>query len=596
MSRADRLLLGTLVTVLALVATMSPVRNYDYWWHLKTGELIVEQGHVPRADPFSFTSAGTPWVDHEWLFQVLAWAVHTHAGASVLVLIKAALVLGLFLLASRLLEREGHGPAGRAFLLTLGIVGSAFRIDVRPELVTLLLVPLAVHLAIASRASGRMAPLALVCGLVAVGANMHVGVVLVPIVLLAGGAATAVAALLGRGRESGAGRFALRLFAAGALAAAAAGLNPWGFEIYAVPFRVRDVLGSLPWPNLEWVPPTLASTPLFFVVLGLAAIILIAGVRHADPVAAPALALAATLGLAHVRNVGLFFILLPWGLARPARALVEAAKRSRVYQRATGREKVRPGFIAAVAVLVGGVPLLFLLPPRPALGIGMAAGNEPAAAVDFLERESVGRRLYNDVRYGGYLIWRRFPGARVFVDGRNEIYGDLLRDIDRAMRGPDTWKAFLDGHAIDSAFLRYPPSLQNVTWTGADGRPHHGVRAFAAAYFPAAEWALVYWDDDAMIVARRTPEQAALIDRLEYRAFHPDDWQFLYASVLIGRIPPGPIVDDIRRKLREDPGCVRAAELLRRFEPLAAAAAEAASAAGASSGGPGAPASSGHGR
>ena len=571
-SRVDRLFLGTLVVVLGLLATLSPIRNYDYWWHLRTGALVVEEGSVPRADPYSFTAPGTPWVDHEWLFQVAAWAVHTHAGPAFLVLLKAILVLGLLVLVSRHLEREGHGPAGRAFFLTIAIVGSAFRIDVRPELVTLLLVPLAVHLAIVARATGKKWPLALIVGLCAIGANMHVGIILVPPILVAGALATALAAALGRERDRAGRRFALRLLATGLLAAAATGLNPWGFALYRVPFQVRDVLRSLPWPNLEWVPPTFETTPLFFIVLLLAAAILLAGVRHADPVAAPALVLAAVLALAYVRNLGLFFLLVPYGLARPARALVEVAKRSAIYRRATRSETVRPGFIAAVVLLLAGVPLLLALPPRPALGIGLAAGNEPSAAVDFLDRERVGGRLYNDVRFGGYLVWRWFPGTRVFIDSRNEIYGDLMRDIARSMEGPDTWKAFLDRHGIDAAFLRYPPTLQKVTWNGKDGRPHQGVRAFSAAYFPQTDWALVYWDDDAMIVVRRTPAQAALIERLEYQALNPDDWQFLYAGVLIGRIPPAVIVADIRRKLGEDPECQRALDLLRRFEPLEAAA------------------------
>jgi len=584
-SRGDRLFLGTLVAVLGLLATLSPIRNYDYWWHLRTGALMVEQGRVPRADPYSFTAAGTPWVDHEWLFQVVAWAAHTHAGPAFLVLLKAALVLGLLVLASRFLEREGHGPAGSAFFLTIAIVGSAFRIDVRPELVTLLLVPLAVHLAIMARTTGKKWPLALIVGLCALGSNMHVGVILVPPILLAGAAATALASAIGWEPDGAARRFAPRLLVTGLLAAAATGLNPWGFSIYTVPFHVRDVLGSLPWPNLEWVPPTWETMPLYFIVLPLAAAILLAGLRRADPVAAPALVLAAVLSLSYVRNVGLFFLLVPWGLARPARALVELTKRSVVYRLATGSETVRPGFIAAVVLLLAGVPLLLILPPRPTLGVGMAPGNEPSSAVDFLQRESVGVRLYNDVKFGGYLIWRGFPGTRVFIDSRNEIYGDLMRDIARSMQGPETWKAFLDDHGIDAAFLRYPPSLQKVQWTGRDGRPHQGVRAFSAAYFPQTEWALVYWDDDAMIVVRRTPEQAALIERLEYRALNPDDWQFLYGGVLIGRIPPAVIVADIRRKLSEDPLCVRANELLRRFEPLEAAAREQNAGAGASAAG-----------
>lgn len=35
----------------------------DLWWHLRTGQWIVETGHIPRTDPFSFTHAGrTPQI------------------------------------------------------------------------------------------------------------------------------------------------------------------------------------------------------------------------------------------------------------------------------------------------------------------------------------------------------------------------------------------------------------------------------------------------------------------------------------------------------------------------------------------------------
>ena len=30
---------------------------FDFWWHLKMGELIVTTGTIPRTDPFSFTAA-----------------------------------------------------------------------------------------------------------------------------------------------------------------------------------------------------------------------------------------------------------------------------------------------------------------------------------------------------------------------------------------------------------------------------------------------------------------------------------------------------------------------------------------------------------
>lgn len=573
-TRGDRLLLGALLAVLALLATFSPIRNYDYWWHLRTGALILEQGSVPRSDPFSFTAQGTPWVDHEWLFQVAAYLGHTRLGPSALVLLKSLLVLGLCLLMTRHLKLEGHGPAGTAVFLTAALVGAAFRIDVRPELATLILLPLAIHLTLRARERDRRAPLAAVVALAALGANLHVGIVLLPVILAAGAVCTFAAVAWGapaateedtRRRARFARRLALTALASGL----AIGINPYGFRLYAVPFELRHLLSGLPWPNLEWVAPQLDTLPLFFVVLGLGLPILLAGIVNADPVATPAWLLAAGLALLHARNVGLFFLLLPWGLGRPARALVERVKRASLYARGTRHESFRPGFIVAAVLLMAGVPLLLCLPPRPALGLGLAAGNEPEAAASFLESEHLDGRLYNDVRFGGYLIWRRYPG-KVFIDSRNEIYGDLLRDIAGAMAGPDTWRALLDREKIDAAFLRYPPTLQKVVYTGHDGSRKVAERAFSAAYFPAADWALVYWDDDAMIFVRRTPGHEELIRRREYVTLNPDDWQYAFAGVLLGRIPSGRILDELQRKLAEDPGCLRARDLLARFAPFGA--------------------------
>jgi hypothetical protein len=579
--RGDRLLLGFLLVLLAAATTLSPIRNYDYWWHLKTGALILSEGKVPRLDPYSFTSAGTPWIDHEWLFQVLAYAGHTVFGPALLVLTKSALLLGLVLLAARRLAREGHGPAGSAVLLMLALVGGAFRFDVRPELATLLLVPLAVDLAMRARRDGTRGPLVGIVFLTALGANLHVGILLVPALLWAGLAMTWLAGRLDRFRAGGrdadafdpagfTGRLALTAIAA----TLAAGANPYGLRLYAVPFELRHLLQGLPWPNLEWVAPTWATTPLFFVAAGLAVVVLLLGARAADPIAAPALVLSLLIALQHVRNVGLFFLLLPWGLARPARHLVDWVKGSALYHHGTGGETVRPGFVVAAVLLAGGIPLLLWLPPEPRFGIGMDAGNEPRHAVDFLQSEGIGGLLYNDVRFGGYLIWRRFPADRVFIDSRNEIYGDLMRDIAASLQAPGAWSAFLDRHHIEAAFLRYNPTLQKVVYKAPDGSQRTGERAFSATYFPAPDWALVYWDDDVMVMLKRTPEHAEAIARLEYRALQPDDWRFLWASALIGRVAPGPILAEVERKLREDPDCARARALRERFAPFVAAAPE----------------------
>ena len=72
-----------------------------------------------------------------------------------------------------------------------------------------------------------------------------------------------------------------------------------------------------------------------------------------------------------------------------------------------------------------------------------------------------------------------------------------------------------------------------------------------------------------MIFLRRTKENETVIGRLEYQAIHPEDWRYEFAGVVRGSIPVAPIIEDLRRKLAEDPSCRRAGGLLARFDDLA---------------------------
>jgi hypothetical protein len=573
--RGDRVLLMGLVVLLAVAASLTPIGSYDYWWHLATGRWILDHGTIPDADPFSFTSSGTEWVDHEWLFQILAYLTHSSLGPSALILLKIACVLALLPLFASHLGRSGHGPAGSSLILAVTLLGAWFRFQVRPEMATLVLVPLILHLALRARETGRLRPLLIIPPLCLLGANLHVGIILAPAFLLLG---LIVQVLMRRfprplgmpDFRHGEGRvFERRLAAICVVAGACIAINPYGFRIYKVPFELSRLLASLPWPNLEWARPAPADFPLFYLTVIGVAVILITARRKLDPIATPALLVVGVLSLMHLRNIGLFFLLLPHGIGGPSRAAINSLRRSRVARLLPSGNRVRAGFVVAAVVVVIGIPLLAVLPPRVTWGFGIATGNQPSGPVDFLERHGVDGRLYNDIRFGGYLIWRRGPEKPVFIDGRNEVHADLLHDIAGALDNGGAWEDLLSRHRIEAALLRYPGVLQKVLYPREDGRPAAiGARAFSAAYFPKERWALVYWDDLTMVFLRRTGEHAALIDRFEYRSLHPDDWQHLLAEVAMGRAPLDPILAEIERKIQEDPDCRRARSLLHTFTGL----------------------------
>src|SRR2546425_5367283 len=70
-----------LIIVLAMAAfIMAQLYDPDYFWHLRTGQLILDSREIPRYDPFSFTRPDAPWVLNAWLFDVVLYAVYSIGG------------------------------------------------------------------------------------------------------------------------------------------------------------------------------------------------------------------------------------------------------------------------------------------------------------------------------------------------------------------------------------------------------------------------------------------------------------------------------------------------------------------------------------
>jgi len=56
----------TLVFILAHGKVADP----DIWWHLHNADYLIQHHALPRADMYSFTVSGYPWMNHEWLAEL----------------------------------------------------------------------------------------------------------------------------------------------------------------------------------------------------------------------------------------------------------------------------------------------------------------------------------------------------------------------------------------------------------------------------------------------------------------------------------------------------------------------------------------------
>jgi hypothetical protein len=391
--------------------------------------------------------------------------------------------------------------------------------------------------------------LAAVAALVALGVNAHGGALVLPFLLGGLLAARTLQMVL-------TAHWSWREFSSGAAAVAVSALavlaNPYGWRLYAVPFRLAKLVGQPHIPNPEWVAPSLAAWPALYVAIVVAVLVLILKERRAEPWAL--LLMASALALRHVRNLGLFFALLPLALA-PALArwpaLAEKVERT---DSAVRRQRA----LAVTLVLV--LALALAAAPQPRFGFTFAENYYPEAACSFLDRESLpAGKLYNDVRFGGYLINRYYPPRTVFLDDRNEIHEPLLRSFWVIFQRSDVtaWNTLLASYGIDTALVRYHPTTRVRTPDGKD----LGERGFSALWFPARDWALVYWDDVAMVLVRRDAANPEFLERCEYHMLRPDDFINLEFRLAAEEDLRPIAAAELRRALREAPQSQRAQRL-----------------------------------
>src|SRR5579863_456575 len=143
-----------IATALLLLACFSPpFQDHDAWWHLKTGQFIVQNHKLPVPDPFAFTTyIGPPAypgedatryfnLTHEWLAQAAMYLAYAAGGFPLVVLLRALLMTGAAALTGLVAFRRSANfylAAGAALLAAA--ISYHFAYD-RPLLVTFLFVP-----------------------------------------------------------------------------------------------------------------------------------------------------------------------------------------------------------------------------------------------------------------------------------------------------------------------------------------------------------------------------------------------------------------------------------------------------------------------
>ncbi|HEY5610871.1 MAG TPA: hypothetical protein VIL97_06680 [Thermoanaerobaculia bacterium] len=476
---------GIFLALLLSLAAIEPIRSYDYFWHLATGRWIVEHHALPATDPFGVASERIPWINGEWLFEIGLSVSHRVLGDGGWSIARGLFVGALFTFVFWVASKRTSAAA--ALLLTLvAWQGADHRLGVRPEAAATFLLAAAIALLMSERTLRNAMSYAL---LAAVWMNVHPSALLAP----------ALAALWGivvlaqrRGEWSG---HAVAVFGS----ALALLVNPHGWRGVIAPIRLATLVRSGEFVNLEWLPSAPSVFPLLYLSFALG-IALFAANRERGAHLAPFLLFLflAVLAARFLRNQGLFFAVMPMLLA-PLMPRLEA--------------HVERWLLGAAA----GVFLLGLLDAK-LFRAGIDEEIFPVRSVARLAESRLEGNIYNPDQFGGFLIWTFYPDRRVLTDGRNELYREYIVEYGRARGDSRLWNALLEKYDIALAVDEYREPIEVIDATTGRSRKLPA----SLAYYPRTRWALIAYDEKAMVFANRDRHPAETLARLEIRDVVPD--------------------------------------------------------------------------
>jgi hypothetical protein len=461
----------------------------DLWWHLRTGQWMVESARVPHSDPFSFTRSGHAWVSHEWLSEVVFYELWRHGGAAALIVFSAITTTAGFMSLYLRCLRYGQKKHWATITVVFGALASAPCWGVRPQMFTFTLASLLLWLIEVGEFRPRL--LLWIPPLFLLWLNLHGGFALGPALLLAYGVGLMVETASGRTPWLEARPILLRMLLLLLLCLALVPLNPAGTQLYRYPFDTLRSPGMRSF-IVEWFSPDFHQSlyrPFLLLWLLLLTALASCRTRPKGRVIIP-LILVAFAALDAVRHIPIF-VLLAIPIIIAALRYDSASLAARQKPPAT---RFRPIFMGAVVVLMAGFTLVRWVTLADRQN-AREAEQYPQSAIAFLRTNDQPRRVFVYYDWGGYAIWKLYPEYRVFVDGRADLYGDdLLRQFTTVVRLHTGWRDILDRWKIEAILV--PPSS-----------------AVAQALLLDPAWHVAFSDSKTVLLLRTLPavDTAALL-------------------------------------------------------------------------------------
>lgn len=440
LARLRWLRLAVLAGLLVLVGAVSlevklSVLDLDVWWHLKTGDWIIQHGGFPRTGIFSRSAADHSWAAYSWGYEVLLSRFYAWFGLVGIGLYGALLTLMVAFSVYWMVRRLSGNFWMACFLAVLCCYSFLFLMMPRPVFFSVAMLCVVLTLLLQAQRTGNIRELYWIPLLFLLWANLHIQFIYG---LAIWGLFVAVNISQRLAERHGftpawlttsklSAKSLAILFGSSLLATL---IGPYSYHLYTIVFAYSR--SQLIYSMITELQPLSFRAYEHFVELLLtgAAFFIAARQKQVNPYKVVLLVTACIFGFHTMRD--------SWFLCVCAAACIADSSGELI-----GREAndTLPQLVAVFAVTAG---VLFILAPGLDFnqrGLDRAvSGRFPVNAVNFVRQNRIRGPLFNNFDWGGFLIWY-LPEYPVSLDGRTDLYGDVLdQQLLRTLNGDPSYK------------------------------------------------------------------------------------------------------------------------------------------------------------
>jgi hypothetical protein len=519
----------------------------DVWWHLKTGDYIIENMEIPDTDHFAYTTP-KPLTDQQvrglrtqWLGQVMFALAEKGGGVAGVAMFRNVLILLPMILLLFWLIRSGfsyYSALGIVALPTFMYVFQLFYSFERPQAFSflfVLIIPILLERLRSRRTSKLDYSMVLLPVAMAVWSNLHAGFLVGNFIICVYIFSEAVTYLWRRRKGTEADGPGRAFFIVCVISIFASFINPNTYHVFyeyimglsAKFFRDFSATvaggGRTSWVEqvvLEFKPLRYFYDELHYKWMMVFWLFTAYPPKmFSIPVPVPGLLFICLFIKYWVKRkvdlAELLTVLMIWFFANYyARGLMFSLTVLPFYMGKTLMELRLPPlnfkklFATVIALLLaltagfmnvsypGNVGLML----KPTLSQNWITPWYPILLSRFLEKEKIPGPMYNFYTWGGYLIWRLYPQYEVFIDGR-AIDQLVSRTADDILKTHPEWQKQLDAYDIN--FIVIPVVF----------RESGHIIPLAPGLVKDDNWELVFLRSNSAVFVRNVPKNRDLIER-----------------------------------------------------------------------------------